>query len=523
MARTKQPARKSTSGKAPRTQLATKAAQGVFGGVAAAGAAGGGASGGAMAAVDPEYATDFTADLGADVLGEEPATGGGSESAAAAAASPDQPNFGEPAPEQPGQSSQQTPYLAFDFRRGAKDWPEGVAMIAELEEMQELCETVRKELDEEMKEQEMAAAAGKDGKENDPVGMMMGPRGGGMGVGMDDDLSGMMMLSSDSSDDGDSSDGEDSSSTVKHDAKGFVVINKDGGKRPKLVAPEGAVFEELADGSTALVLPAGSRLKLDLKDLLSNDWKERAAGVKKKKKKKAKMKFGRGWLPERRGGASAGGDIGGMGVQGLSYLDGIGGEPKKKKKKKKDFIGAYTITMDIKIAEEPPPQGVSLFQARVAYVDPGPAGDDGSRKQIRVSDGECVVNAAGGVGRLGAYGDVTKARVEVNRWRRVVITVKCGGATDAPAAAQAQASVFGAPAAKSKPKKSQQEMRTYVDAKPCAVVEGDGSEFSAQGRYSIDADHGLLLFSSDNLSSMPGIAVRYVCLMLSALYIHAGD
>ena len=60
----------------------------------------------------------------------------------------------------------------------------------------------------------------------------------------------------------DENDDDDSSTGLKHDAKGFVVINKDGGKRPKLLAPPGAVFEELADGSTALVLPAGSRLKL---------------------------------------------------------------------------------------------------------------------------------------------------------------------------------------------------------------------------------------------------------------------
>lgn len=41
------------------------------------------------------------------------------------------------------------------------------------------------------------------------------------------------------------------------------------------------------------------------------------------------------------------------------------------------------------------------------------------------------------------------------------------------------------------------EMRTYVDAKPCAVVKGQGGEFAAQGRYTIDVDHGLLLFSSN--------------------------
>ena len=40
----------------------------------------------------------------------------------------------------------------------------------------------------------------------------------------------------------------------------------------------GAVFEELADGSTALVLRAGSRLKLDLKALLNGEWKNRGEG-----------------------------------------------------------------------------------------------------------------------------------------------------------------------------------------------------------------------------------------------------
>jgi hypothetical protein len=38
------------------------------------------------------------------------------------------------------------------------------------------------------------------------------------------------------------------------------------------------VFEELADGSTALVLRAGSRLKLDLKALLNGEWKNRGEG-----------------------------------------------------------------------------------------------------------------------------------------------------------------------------------------------------------------------------------------------------
>jgi hypothetical protein len=179
-------------------------------------------------------------------------------------------------------------------------------------------------------------------------------------------------------------------------------------------------------------VPAGCRLKLCLKDLLSTEaWKDRAAGVKRKEKKVKKRNttyFGRN-LPTTRGdggGGGGGGDdlsVNGSGYHAVSYL-----EPKKKK----EFISAYTITMDVKLKDEPPAQGVSLFQARIAYVDhlgqraaaqTGGSGD--MTAAVTSSDGECVVNAAGGVGRLGAYGDVSKTKVEANRWRRVVITVQC--------------------------------------------------------------------------------------------------
>jgi hypothetical protein len=169
--------------------------------------------------------------------------------------------------------------------------------------------------------------------------------------------------------------------------------------------------------------------------------------------------------------------------------------------------------MDVKFDEDPPPEGLSLFQARVAYVDPGP---DGSGRGIVSSDGECVVNAAGGVGRLGAYGDVTKAKVEANRWRRVVITVRCKDQQrpQQPQQQPQQTMGFGFGATESSATNGAPQttdgMRTYVDSKPCATVEGEGGEFAARGRYSIDADHGLLLFSSTDSASMPGIAVRYV-------------
>jgi hypothetical protein len=44
---------------------------------------------------------------------------------------------------------------------------------------------------------------------------------------------------------------------------------------------------------------------------------------------------------------------------------------------------------------------------------------------LKRSDGECLVNQAGGVGQFGTYGDTTRAKLEAGRWRRVVIAVKC--------------------------------------------------------------------------------------------------
>ena len=135
-----------------------------------------------------------------------------------------------------------------------------------------------------------------------------------------------------------------------------------------------------------------------------------------------------------------------------------------------------------------------------------------NHKTVRSSDGECVVNGAGGVGRLGNYGDVTKAKVEVNRWRRVVITVDCGGKAAVAQPGQPGQAAGGAGGKKQKATpKPASGMVTYVDSKTCAVVDGEGGEFSSKGRYAIDVDHGLFLFSSNDAAAMPGaVAVRYV-------------
>jgi hypothetical protein len=374
MARTKTTARTSAGGRAPRKQLATKAARGAFAFGGRVGEQGEqGEPQPPMASVATDYDATFQ-DLAADVLGEEAAAGGDASAAGAPA-------------EADGGPEQRTPFLTFDFRRGEADWPEGVTLIDGVEAMEALSETVRKELADELKQQEEEAAATAEGK-GEAKGDKRGSRstsGRGMVDDLDVDGIGMMTLTdSDSADELESSDDE---SAVKFDAKGFPVHRPN--RRAKQAAPDGCGFEQLSDGSTALVLRAGCRLKLDVKALLNNEWKERAAGKapkKKKKKKKTPMRSYGSGLPDRTG----------LGVAGSGISGGYFSEPPKKKK---EFIGAYTITMDLKFDEEPPAQGLSLFQARVAFVDPGP---DGTGKTIMASDGDCVINSAGGVGRLGA-------------------------------------------------------------------------------------------------------------------------
>ena len=538
MARTKQAARVRASHSARPTHERNP-----FGaGGAAAGSTmpfGRGGAGGATAAVAPEYGTAFN-DLGSDVLGEDGSAAGGAAAAGGAPA----PGGGGGGGGDSEPAAGRSPFLAFDFRRGAANWPKGVSMITGLDEMEALAELARNELLEEIKRQQEeadaaavpsgAAASGQSESDSDKTqagehgargnggrspaasGRRGGSGGGGGGGGAPGPGQGpaMMMLT-----DSESSEDED---VDKFDEQGHRVVSTtatattrpdadaDGTDGPTLeatadtAAPAGAVFEELADGSTALVLRAGCRLQLCVEDLLNDDWKARErngkTGGEEAKKKKQKKKTNK----ENRGGVDG---VGGYGS--YNYYD-VGARVEEQKKKVKQFIGAYTITMDVKLAEEPPSEGLSLFQARVAYVDP-----DGNSKAVLSSDGECVVNAAGGVGRLGAYGDVTKAKVEPNRWRRVVITVKCEGEKDQPEEQQRQQADtrFGGvqSAGKSQPSnKAKGGMQTYVDSRPCATVEGEGGEFAAGGRYSIDADHGLLLFSSTELASMPGIAVRYV-------------
>ena len=46
------------------------------------------------------------------------------------------------------------------------------------------------------------------------------------------------------------------------------------------------------------------------------------------------------------------------------------------------------------------------------------------------SEGECLLNQAGGVGHLGSFGDVTSAHVSVGEWTRVVVSLKAANPGD---------------------------------------------------------------------------------------------
>ena len=85
---------------------------------------------------------------------------------------------------------------------------------------------------------------------------------------------------------------------------------------------------------------------------------------------------------------------------------------------------------------------------------------------------------------MGSFGDTAKAKVEAGAWKRIVISVKC--------------------CAKGQGNKG--EMRTWVDAEPCVVIKDES--MVEEGRFSIDPENGIFVFSSGKGTMMPGVQVR---------------
>ena len=148
----------------------------------------------------------------------------------------------------------------------------------------------------------------------------------------------------------------------------------------------------------------------------------------------------------------------------------------------KEYINAYTITMDIKLLEEVPREGMALFQTGLIHSEENKRT---GKTTLSRSDGECVLNQAGGVGMFGTYGDTTKARVDVGSWKRVVVTVNCAASSG-----------------------DKGEMRTWVGTEAGVVLKEES--IVANERFALDPD-GLYLFSSATAAMMPGnIAIRTV-------------
>ena len=138
-------------------------------------------------------------------------------------------------------------------------------------------------------------------------------------------------------------------------------------------APDDATFETLNDGSTALVVTPGKRLKLNLASLLEGgDANKERREKEERRRKKRRSKFLGAWGGLGGFGAAAGAEsknLRGFGggttsppaAGGSGNLSGWQGSWK-------EWVNEYTVTMDIKI-HEPPREGLALFQTALVHAE----------------------------------------------------------------------------------------------------------------------------------------------------------
>lgn len=319
-------------------------------------------------------------------------------------------------------------YMFFDFRKGSEEWP-GCCELVDPKRADDLLEKAAAAAEE---------AAKKKKKDDEDEGT--NKKDSGVGT---------------------------SYSSVAWDSAPDVEEEEDVYK----LHPD-AVFETLKDGSSALVLKPGYRLRLKLNDLQEggDDAKaERERKAAKSKKRAAKYSSSNSWM----------GGGGGGGGKDFDFWDMDAFSSKKWFKEK---INEYTVTIDMKLNEEPPRDGISLFQTALIHsLENKRTG----KTTLSRSDGECLINQAGGVGLFGTYGDTTRARLEPGVWRRVVVAVKC---TDK--------------------QNEKGEIRTWVNTEPGVVVKEES--IVANERFSIDPD-GFFVFSSAQSGMMPGnISIRTI-------------
>ena len=238
MARSKTTARKSTGGKAPRKMLAQAGGKDQF---AAAFLGMGGAGSPESSAAPTDYEHQFDA-LDDEIVGKDwdmddkkgatPADGGGG-----------------------GAGSDKPAFMFFDFRVGAERWPKNVELITSGAAADMISKKKEELVKECGKKKEPDGPHNPHNVRNDAGGGKGGVLGdrGGKGRG-DHAKDPRFMADTDSSDDTDDDD----------------VAGAGGPPDPQdlllSLAPPGTQFETLNDGSTALVVPHGARLKLCVED-----------------------------------------------------------------------------------------------------------------------------------------------------------------------------------------------------------------------------------------------------------------
>jgi len=298
------------------------------------------------------------------------------------------------------------------------------------------------------------------------------------------------------------------------------------------MAPEDAKFKTFEDHSTALIIPRGTRLKLDLDSLTSFGHSKEEKRLARKEKRRLKLLREQGekrmeelrheskWnrveaLEQSETDASATKGADGASVKqkhkqkrpqskvhfgGAVTQSSLLGYPSNAATDAgffnwghpgfdenpfsynfRDIIPSYTISMDIRIEDEIPQAGISLFQTELVHAE-----ENERTKKVKTmqSEGECMINKSGGVGILGTFGDVAKAKVETKKWTRIVICVTAASGGESGT------------------------METFIDAQPCATVAH--THITADGRFGLNPS-ALYLFSSKNARMMPGnILVRRI-------------
>jgi hypothetical protein len=337
-----------------------------------------------------------------------------------------------------------SPYLLLDFRRGKSDWPDGVDVVND----DEYKTLLQKEKDEISK---------KSAKKEEP-----GKQINTQGMGSQDlnaatvGFSGIYGMSWDSIIDLSSDDDSDAEDHQDGGDGGFASYKTIDDVRTQ--APDGTNFEFLPDGSTALVLKPGQRLKIELEDLFSNGMETR------EKRLHDKLKQGDGK---------------GKKNDFASYFaDMTWGADKKEVKDE------YSITIDFKVMDAIPPGGLSLYQTALCHS----AGGKDAKGAVRQTDGECKISGAGGIGNFGTFGDTSESKISPHEWNRVVITVACkGDGTD---------------------NKVKGEMSTYLNGTSCAKIKR--KEIAQSDRFSLN-ENEMYLFSSSKVAMMGStVAIRTV-------------